>query len=53
MKSALLLFLSASHLHAQIMEGGKIVAQREFEDTSAGPDDFAAFVKTSAKSAED
>jgi hypothetical protein len=46
MKSALLLFLSASHLHAQIMEGGKIVAQREFEDTSAGPDDFAAFVKT-------
>ncbi|MCK9201167.1 MAG: hypothetical protein M0P59_10745 [Gallionella sp.] len=46
MKNALLLFLSASHLHAQIMRGGKIVAQHEFDDTAAGPSDFAAFMKT-------
>ena len=46
MKNALLLFLSASHLHAQIMEKGRIVAQHEFADTAEGPGDFATFVKT-------
>lgn len=46
MKHALLLFLSASHLHAQIMEGGRIVAQHEFADTAEGPGDFASFVQT-------
>lgn len=46
MKNALLLFLSASRLHAQVMEGGQIVAQHEFADTAEGPGDFASFVKT-------
>jgi len=46
MKNTLLLFLSASHLHAQLMAGETVVAQREFDDTAEGPGDFASFVKT-------
>ena len=46
MKSCLLLFLSAGHLHAQQMAGGKIVAQREFPGTPDGRADFAAFLQT-------
>ncbi len=46
MKNALLLFLSASHLHAQLMAGETVVVQREFDDTAEGQGEFAAFVRT-------
>jgi len=42
----LLLFLSASHLHAQIMAHGKIVAQHEFPGSPEGQKDFAEFLRT-------
>src|SRR3990167_6907756 len=42
----LLLFLSADHLHAQIMERGKIITQHEFTDSSEGQENFAEFLKT-------
>ena len=42
----LLLFLSADHLHAQIMERGKIIAQHEFPDSTEGQGNFAEFLKT-------
>lgn len=42
----LLLLLSADHLHAQIMERGKIVAQHEFSGSSDGQESFAEFLKT-------
>lgn len=45
MKNALLLFLSANRLQAQVMEAGKIAVQREFADTAEGQSDFASFVK--------
>lgn len=45
MKNALLLFLSASHLHAELMTAGKIVAQLEFDDSPGGQHDFTEFVK--------
>ena len=46
MRNVLLLFLSASHLHAQLMSGETVVTQREFDDTADGPGEFATFVKT-------
>lgn len=42
----LLLFLSADHLHAQVMERGKIITQHEFSDSSEGQENFAEFLKT-------
>jgi hypothetical protein len=45
MKHCLLLFLSAKHLHAQHMAGGKIVAQREFSDSPDGRANFATFLQ--------
>ncbi|HUW25483.1 MAG TPA: hypothetical protein VMW07_03035 [Gallionella sp.] len=42
----LLLFLSANHLHAQIMERGKIISQHEFSDSQEGQENFAEFLKT-------
>src|SRR3990167_4658389 len=41
----LLLLLSADHLHAQLMAGGKITLQREFTDSPEGQENFAAFVQ--------
>jgi len=41
----LLLFLSADHLHAQIMERGKIVAQRGFPNSPAEQENFGEFLK--------
>lgn len=45
MRQCLLLFLSAGHLHAQHMVGGKIATQREFSDSPAGRDDFSSFLQ--------
>lgn len=42
----LLLFLSVDHLHAQIMEHGKIITQHEFPDSQEGQGNFAEFLKT-------
>lgn len=42
----LLLFLSAGHLHAQSMAGGKITTQHEFPDSPDGQESFAEFLKT-------
>lgn len=42
----LLLFLSADHLHAQVMAHGKITAQREFSNSPDGQENFAGFLKT-------
>jgi len=42
----LLLFLSAHHLHAQQMAGGKIVTQHEFNNSQEGREDFAAFLQS-------
>ncbi|HEX5338628.1 MAG TPA: hypothetical protein VFW53_09340 [Gallionella sp.] len=41
----LLLFLGATHLQAQHMAGGKIVALSEFDDTAEGRENFAAFLQ--------
>ncbi|HEU0283295.1 MAG TPA: hypothetical protein VFQ99_05885, partial [Gallionella sp.] len=41
----LLLFLSADHLHAQLMANGKIVMQREFAGSPDGQENFAAFLQ--------
>ncbi|MDD5383938.1 MAG: hypothetical protein PHG89_03530 [Gallionella sp.] len=41
----LLLLLSAGHLHAQIMAGGKITMQREFTDSPEGQENFSAFLQ--------
>ena len=46
MKHALLLFLSANHLHAQHMAGGHITVQRDFTDSAEGREDFASFLKS-------
>ncbi|MBI5428931.1 MAG: hypothetical protein HY938_00540 [Nitrosomonadales bacterium] len=46
MKRALLLFLSADRLHAQLMLGGKIALQHEFADTPEGHESFATFLQT-------
>ena len=45
MKRALLLFLSADRLHAQLMARGKIVEQREFHDSPDGQENFATFLR--------
>lgn len=45
-KNALLLFLSADHLHAQHMALGRIAAQRDFIDTTTGREDFASFLQS-------
>lgn len=45
MKHTLLLFLSASRLHAQSMSGGKIASQSEFSDSPDGLHNFAAFLQ--------
>ncbi len=44
MKPCLLLLLSAGHLLAQQMAGGKIVVQREFPDTPDGRNKFSGFL---------
>lgn len=44
MKNALLLLLSASRLHAQLIAGGKITAQQEFTAAPECLHDFTAFV---------
>lgn len=44
MKNALLLLLSANHLHAQLITGGKITAQQEFTDAPECLRDFTTFV---------
>ncbi len=41
----LLLFLSADHLHAQVMVHGKIAAQHEFAASPEGQSSFAAFLQ--------
>jgi hypothetical protein len=46
MKHSLLLFLSADHLHAQHMVGGKIAVARDFIDSTQGRDEFASFLKS-------
>ncbi|MDD5299123.1 MAG: hypothetical protein PHD65_01360 [Gallionella sp.] len=45
MSRRLLLFLSASRLHAQLMAGGKIAAQQEFDSSPEGRESFAAFLQ--------
>jgi hypothetical protein len=45
MRNPLLLFLSAAHLHAQIMVNGKISTQREFSDSPEDLRDFASFMQ--------
>jgi hypothetical protein len=45
MKHRLLLFLSANRLHAQLMAGGKITAQQEFDSSQEGREAFAAFLQ--------
>ena len=45
-KRCLLLLLSAHHLHAQQMVGGKIAAQREFSNSQEGREDFAVFLQS-------
>ncbi len=42
----LLLFLSAHHLHAQQMAGGKIVMQYGFNNSQEGRENFAAFLQS-------
>jgi len=46
MKHRLLLFLSAGHLHAQLMAGGKIAEQHEFANSPEGLEDFTTFLQT-------
>ena len=46
MKQALLLFLSADRLHAQLVAGSEIVLQRDFADTPEGRDGFASVLLT-------
>ncbi len=46
MKHALLLFLSANRLHAQLMEDGKITQQHDFSETQESQENFAAFLQS-------
>ena len=46
MKHALLLFLSADHLHAQHMTDGRIAVQRDFTDSPEGREDFASLLRS-------
>ncbi len=41
----LLLFLSADRLHAQLMEGGRIASQQEFDNSHEGRQGFAVFLQ--------
>ena len=45
MRNRLLLFLSANRLRAQLMAGGKITAQQEFDSSQEGRKSFAAFLQ--------
>jgi hypothetical protein len=45
MKRSLLLFLSANRLHAQLMEGEKIVQQHDFSETPDSRENFAALLQ--------
>ncbi|MFZ2301184.1 MAG: hypothetical protein WAW10_04845 [Gallionella sp.] len=45
MRCCLLLFLSANRLHAQLMAGGKITAQQEFDNSREGRETFSAFLQ--------
>ena len=45
MRCRLLLFLSANRLHAQLMEGDRIVSQQEFDSSHEGRQGFAAFLQ--------
>ncbi|KXS33485.1 MAG: Uncharacterized protein AWT59_0366 [Candidatus Gallionella acididurans] len=45
-RPTLLLFLSANHLHAQHMAGGRIEQQQDFTDTPDGLEAFASFLNT-------
>ena len=45
-RHTLLLFLSANHLHAQHMAGGRVEQQQDFTDTPDGLEAFASFLKT-------
>jgi len=46
MKQALLLFLSADRLHAQLMAGSETVLQRDFTDTPEGRESFASVLQS-------
>jgi hypothetical protein len=46
MHRALFLFLSADRLHAQCMEGSKIVLQQNFTDNPNGRENFVSFLQT-------
>ncbi|MDD2914076.1 MAG: hypothetical protein PHP70_02025 [Gallionella sp.] len=46
MRGRLLLFLSASQLHAQVMTGGKITVRHEFGNSNEGREAFTAFLQT-------
>jgi hypothetical protein len=46
MGQALLLFLSADRLHAQLMTGGMIALQNDFTDNPDGREKFASFLQT-------
>lgn len=46
MKHSLLLFLSTSRLHAQLMADGEIALQRDFTDSQEDQDNFAAFLQS-------
>jgi hypothetical protein len=46
MKQALLLFLSANRLHAQLMAGSEAVLQCDFTDTPEGRGDFESLLQT-------
>ena len=46
MKKALLLFLSADRLHAQLVAGSETVLQTDFTDTPEGRESFASFLQT-------
>jgi hypothetical protein len=45
MGQSLILFLSANRLHAQHMEGSKILLQQDFTDTQDGRENFASFLQ--------
>ncbi|HUW76953.1 MAG TPA: hypothetical protein VMV70_09750, partial [Gallionella sp.] len=46
MKQALLLFLSADRLHAQLMAGSETVLQSDFTDTPEGRESFASLLQS-------
>lgn len=46
MKQALLLFLSADRLHAQLMSGSETILQRDFSDTPEGRESFTSVLQS-------